>query len=250
MKKVKTFNRFLIVADLNIGDAVICSSGVSAIRKIFPKAEIDYVIKKSTLCLLEGNPDISNLYPVFTGSPYPSESDLSKLVNIARNKEYDLIINFSPMIDSNIFGNGNVINNSLMVEELIRNEKNIHSINNVSFQAYRFIINLFHDLLPAGFNNHFDGPGVYLSDKAIEKAEKFLLSYNISDKDTIIMFNPDASAKFTIIPFDIQLDLLKKLAEFQCVILLGEGRIEKNIGHKLMQYLTPEAKEKDNYCKC
>jgi ADP-heptose:LPS heptosyltransferase len=244
IEKVKIFNRFLVVADLNIGDAINCSSGVAAIRKIFPQAEIDYVIKKSTKSLLDGNPDISNLYPIYIGSPYPNESDLLKLAQIACSKEYDLIINFSPMINAKIFGNRKVISYSLIAGELVRNEKDKHSINNISFQTYRFITNLFHVSLPAGFENQFGGPSIYLSDEAIEKAESFLLNHRIPDEAFVIMFNPNASAKYTRIPFNVQLDLLRKLVEFECIILLGEGRIEKNIEKKLMEYLPPEAREK------
>jgi ADP-heptose:LPS heptosyltransferase len=244
VEKVKIFNRFLVVADLNIGDAINCSSGAAAIRKIFPRAEIDYVIKKSTMCLLEGNPDISNLHPVYIGAPYPTESDLLKLAEVARSKEYDIIINFSPLINGKIFGSRNVVDYSLIAEELVRNEKNKLSINNISVQTYRFITNLFHDFIPPGFNDKFDGPVVYLSDNAAEKAKKFSRDHGISGETRVIMFNPDTSAKFTRIPFDIQLQLLKRLSEFNCVILLGAGHSEKDIEQRLIQYLPPEAKEK------
>ncbi len=229
---------------MNIGDAIICSSGVIALRKIFPRAEIDYVIKKSTKNLLEGNPDISNLYPIFVGSPYPTGNDLSELVNLSGSKKYDLIINFSPMINDKIFGDKKVINYSLMAAEIVRNEKIKNSVNNISYQAYHFIMNLFRDLLPAGYNDHFEGPSVYIPDKAIENAEKFLLSHRISDEVPIILFNPDAAAKFTRIPFDIQFELLKKLAELHCIILLGAGHVEKNIEQRLVQYIQHEAIEK------
>jgi heptosyltransferase-2 len=244
IKKVKSFNRFLLVADLNIGDAINCASGAAAVRKIFPKAEIDYVIKESTLCLLEGNPDISNLYPVYVSAPYPSKNDLSKLAYIAQSKEYDIIINFSPLIDAKVFGNRNVVDYSLIAEELVRNEKDKLSINNISVQTYRFITNLFHDFIPAGFDYQFDGPVVYLSDNAIKKAENFFPENGISDETSVIMFNPDTSAKFTRIPFDVQLELLIKLTGFQCVILLGAGHTDKDIEQKLLQLLPAEAKEK------
>ena len=244
LEKVKKFKRFLVVADLNIGDAIICSSGVTALRKIFPPAEIDYVIKKSTKNLLEGNPEISNLYPIFVGSPYPTESDLSELINLVRSKNYDMIVNFSPMINDKIFGNKKVINYSLMVAQLVRNEKFKNTVNNISYQAYHFIKDLFGDLLPADYNDHFDGPSVYIPDVAVEKAERFLLNHGITDEVPVILFNPDATAKFTRIPFDLQLELLKKFAEFNCVILLGEGHVEKNIEKKIIQSLQTEIREK------
>jgi ADP-heptose:LPS heptosyltransferase len=244
VKKVKTFNCFLLVSDMNIGDAINCSSGVAAVRKIFPDAEIDYVVKKSTKNLFKGNSDISNLFPVFIGSPFPTDDDLLTLKRLAQNKAYDLIINFSPMIDNKIFGNRNVVDFSLIAVELLRNAKDKQSINNVSFQTYRFITILFKDLLPEGFNNRFNGPGIYLSDDAIEKADNFLSDHGISNEVPIVMFNPDTSSKYTRIPFVVQLELLKKIAGLECIIFISEGRIEKNIEKKLIQYLQPEVREK------
>ncbi|MHB1687710.1 MAG: glycosyltransferase family 9 protein [Ignavibacteriaceae bacterium] len=244
IEKIKRFNRFLIVSDLNIGDAIICSSGVAALRKIFPQAEIDFVIKKSTKNLIEGNPDISNLYPIYIGSPYPVESDLYRLANLAGSKEYDLIINFSPMIDDKIFGKKRVINYFLMVAELVRNEKFKNSVNNISYQAYHFIKNLFGSLLPAESEDKFIGPKVYLSDDAIKSAENFLLSHGISLDSPLIMLNPDTTAKFTRIPFNIQIELLSRLSEFQCTILLGAGQIETEIEQKLLNSLSPGIREK------
>ncbi len=236
-------NRFLIAADLNMGDAIISSSGVIALRKIFPQAEIDFVIKKSVKDLFSGDPDISNLFPIYQGAPYPTEVDLFKLSHIVDSKEYDLIINYSPMISDKTFGKNRVVNYSLMAAHLIRNEKFVKSINNVSYQAYLFIINLFRDYLPSGFNLSFEGSVIYLSEEAIESATEFLIRNNVPDELPIIMFNPDASAKFTMIPFDIQLDLLKRLCAFECTILLGAGHVEKYIERKLLRSL-PEVNRK------
>jgi len=244
IKKVKRFNRFLVAGDMNIGDAIIVSSGIAALRKIFPNAEIDFVTKKSTEYFLEGNSDISNLYPIYVGTPFPTENDLFELSKLADSKEYDLIINFSPMIENKIFGKKNIINFSLMAAELVKNENIEYSINNISFQTYKFIGDIFRDFVPAGFGNSFKGPNIYLSDDTIENARGFLLNHGVPFDYPIIMFNPETSSKFTRIPSDIQINLLKKLTDLQCTILLGSGHIERNIGQNLLNSLSSEKREK------
>src|SRR5208282_5004272 len=67
LKSVKDFQRILVVSDIHIGDAILAAGGVAVFRDFFSQARIDYVVKKSVKCLFEGNPAISNLYPVFTG---------------------------------------------------------------------------------------------------------------------------------------------------------------------------------------
>ena len=243
VKRTKKFASLLFVADLNIGDAVISSSAIAALREIFPKAEIDFVVKKSTRNFVEGNPDISNLFPIYEGAPFPTNDDLLRLTRVARAKKYDLVINFSPMIDDKLFGGIKVLNYQMMAAQLVRNEKSSQSVNNISFQTYNFIRNAFRDFLPLCNYARFEGATIYLSDNAIREAKGFLLNHDIVIKERpLIMFTPDASAPFTRIPFGIQRDLLKRLCALQCTILLSGGHIERNIEQRLMNSLPPEAR--------
>jgi len=244
LKRVKKFNKVLFVADLNIGDAVIALSGVSALREIFPGAEIDLVVKKSTGCLIEGNPDISNLYPLYVGAPFPVESDRAELVRLAGSKEYDLIINFSPTLEDKIFGKRNVINFSTMAVELVRNEWTGESVNNVTFQSHKFVERAFRDFIPPAFGEDFKGARIFLSENAINEAHSFLAAHEVSREKPIVLFNPDASARFTRMPFPFQLRLLQKLIDLQCTVLLGPGFVEKFIEHELVHSLPPDKKQK------
>ncbi|HET9870953.1 MAG TPA: hypothetical protein VFR02_10725, partial [bacterium] len=72
LRKVQKFERILVIPDVHIGDAIMMQAAVTAFRDFFPQARIDYVVKKAVACLIEGQPDVSNLYPVFTGAPYPN----------------------------------------------------------------------------------------------------------------------------------------------------------------------------------
>ncbi len=244
VERAKKFDRFLVAADLNIGDAVIASGAVNALRQIFPAAEIDFVVKNSTKGFIEGNPDISNLYPLYIGAPFPTESDLSGLARLAESKDYDLIINFSPMVEDSIFGHRNVVNFAIIAVEMVRGEGRRDAINNVSYRGFKFIEKIFHDSLPPDFNDQFSGANIYLSNEAVQSASDFLSSHEVSRAKPIIMFNPDASSRFTRMPFDLQRDLLRRLVDFDCDILLGAGRVEKFIGYELIYSLPPEMSQK------
>jgi ADP-heptose:LPS heptosyltransferase len=243
-------HRFLVVSDLNIGDAVIASSAVNALRRVFPNAKIDFVIKRAAKNFVEGNPDVSDLYPIFSGAPFPNEGDLSALAWLARNKDYDMVINFSPMIEDKIFGRQEVINFIPMAVEMIRGEREKDAINNVSYQAYKFIGEIFDDFLSDKFHDSFTGANIYLSDKTVHRASDFLLSHGIDWQKPVVMFNPDASSPFTRIPFGTQSAILKRLAEvsietdFDFDILLGAGHVEKFIEYELVYSLPLWARQK------
>jgi len=245
VRSAKNLNSFLVVADLNIGDAVIASSAVNALRKIFPAAKIDLVIKKSTKDIVDGNPDLSDLYPLYVGAPFPTDNDLYMLAHIAHTKAYDLIINFSPMIEDKLFERRRVINFSIMAAELVKGEKlKTKPINNVSYQSYNFIGKVFHQSVPVDFYDLFRGANIYLSNHALETAINFLLRHGISFGKPIIMFNPDASSRFTRIPFSVQAELLKRISRFDCDILLGAAHVEKFIEYKLVECLQADLKRK------
>jgi ADP-heptose:LPS heptosyltransferase len=241
---IDKYDRFLVAADLNIGDAVTVQGAIMALKNIFPGAQIDCVVKKCAKDFVEGNPNISQLYPVYRGAPFPAESDLAELSRIAGKGDYDLIVNFSPMVDEEIFNTKRVINYPMMAVGLVRNEKSTGIVNNVAFQAYKFIGSVFHKLVAPDFEKNFKGTQVYLSDGSIEKARGFLSGNGLPLESSIIMFNPDASAKFTRMPFLLQLSLLRGLADLDCNVLLGAGHVDKYVEHELIHSISPRAKKR------
>ncbi len=244
INKIKKFEKFLVVADLNIGDAVIALSGVTAVKEIFPGADIDLIVKKSTKNLIEGNPEISNLFTVYNGAPFPNKDDLNKLKRIVQAKDYDLIINFSPMISNKDFGRKNVINYSVMAAELIKNEFAGNNVNNITYLAYNFIGNIFSEILPKSFGQRFKGSKLYLPDESVASAKDFLYRSGIGPNDFIVMYNPDASSIYTRMPFKFQVELLQKLIHLDCKILLGAGHVEKQIEYNLFGSLSYAEKQK------
>lgn len=243
--KVRKFQSILIAADLNIGDAIIAQGAVTALREILPEARIDCVIKKSARDLIQGNPEISNLYPLYVGAPFPNQDDLDGLARIASSEDYDLVINFSPMVDDKVFGKKNVVNYAMMAAELIRNEGRQGAVvNHVVYRSYSFMGEIFRNMAQPENAGRFKGAHVYLSDEALEGARNLLLANGVSLEEPIVLFNPDASAKFTRMPFDFQLNILKSLSAMHCSILLGAGHVEKLIEHELMFSLLPEHRAK------
>jgi len=244
LKRIRQFNKILFVSDLNIGDAIISSCGISALRKIFPESEIDFVIKESTKVLMEGNPDVSNLYSIYNHAPYPTENDLIKLSNVVNQKSYDLIINYCPMISSNFFGNKKTISYNLMATELIKNERRKDSINHINYESFKFIVKTLKDFAPPALLENFKGAKIFISEMAVLEAKEFLIKHNLNSNKPLIMLNPDASAVYTRIPFDFQINLLKELSYLQYDILIGAGHVEKNIEKRIIERLSLDSEQK------
>jgi len=61
-------NRFLIIRLSSIGDIILTTPLVRALRKAYPNALIDYLVKEEFLELLQNNPHIDNVHSINSGN--------------------------------------------------------------------------------------------------------------------------------------------------------------------------------------
>ena len=177
---IQEFNRILVVADLNIGDAINLQASITALRDFFPDSQIDYIVNRNARFLIDGNPAVSTLMPVLSGMPYPDENDFHIIHCILSSIPYDVIINFCPQFNEKHFhpNRDRVISYHALTATIIRDENDENSINHVIFQAHKFIDNLFSLFIDPIHNQHFSGINLYLSDEAIEEAYLFFIYHN------------------------------------------------------------------------
>ena len=245
LRTVKKFDRILVIPDIHIGDAIMLQAAVTAFRDFFPEARIDYVVKNAVACLLEGHPDISNLYPYFTGTIFPKPSDIESIQKLVAENQYDLCFNCSPFFeDDNLFPKGQPRLDFMSVApQLVRNDIDQTGINHFLFQAYEFPHKLLSKLTALKRTIPYKGASLILSDPAIEEAKAFLKESGVNSSP-ILFFNPDTASAYTRIPFDDQVDLLKRLCQLPGKILLGSAFTAKGIEKQLLEKLSSEEKAK------
>ncbi len=207
---------------------------------------MDFIVKKAVAPLLEDNPNISNLYPVFNGLIFPSESDLENVKRIAAENNYDLCYNCSPFFENeSLFPKGQkILNYVTIAPQIIRNEMDQAGNSHIAFTCYDFAYRYLSTGHKIQRNGKFTGVPLTLSDKAIQDAKAFLIENHISQNKPILFLNPDTASIFTRIPHRDQVALLKKVASLDCSILLGVGYTAKNIETELLEKMTAEEKAK------
>ncbi len=239
------FRKILVIPDIHIGDAVMMQGAVQAFRDFFPDARIDYVVKKSVVSLIEGNPAITNLYPCFTGTVFPTEADVQSVQKLVAENQYDLCFNCSPFFeDSRLFPRGQKILNFMTVApQLLQNEKNRTGINHFLFQSYDFV----KKLIEANFNirafESFRGVGVTLSDEAVEKAKAYLAEKAVPGHKPVIFLNPDTASPYTLIPLAHQAEILKKILAMEVTVLLGTAFTHLGMEQRLLDTLAEEQRQ-------
>jgi ADP-heptose:LPS heptosyltransferase len=245
MHSIRTLESILVVSDLNIGDAVITQAVVSGIRDFLPHSKVDFIITRSAGDLIKGNPEVTNLYPVFTGRPFPNINDFIELKRIVAENKYDLVVNLCPMFNrKKDFGDVNIIHGHHTIgPEMLKNETTSSEINHIIFQTNLFINKLLSNKYMQVRNNSFNGVSVNISDSAIAKSIEFISGIKFKHPDhPVIYFNPDASSPFTTIPLKYQIDLISQLLDKGCNILLGCGYSSKGIEKSILSSLhTPSS---------
>ena len=246
VQSVKKFERILVIPDIHIGDAILAQGGLKVFKDFFPDARVDFIVKKSVAPFLEGNPSISNLYPVFNGLIFPSESDLENVKRIAAENNYDLCYNCSPFFENeSLFPKGQkILNYVTIAPQIIRNEMDQTGNSHIVFTCYDFAYRYLSTHHKIQRNEKFTGVPLTLSDKAIQDAKSFLADHHISQNKPILFLNPDTASIYTRIPHHDQVAILKNLASLDCSILLGVGYTAKNIETELLEKMTAEEKAK------
>jgi ADP-heptose:LPS heptosyltransferase len=238
LKQIKKFERFLVIGDINIGDAVNLQASITALRDFFPEAEIDYVINRHAVNLIEGNPDISHVWPVFTGAPYPTKDDYRSIAHLVLKNSYDVIFNFCPIFKkAHIFLEKRKMMDCYTLASMIVQGEKYLSNNHIIYQTRKFIYKLFSSFLKVKRKISFNGVTITLSERAIAIARDFITRNIPITTNSLIVYNPDTSSPFTRIPFDLQIEILKKLMNLQCIILLGSGHVSRNIETKIFNAL-------------
>ena len=83
--------KFLIIQTAFIGDVVLATPLAEQLRKEFPTAEVDFLVRKGNESLLTGNPNISRIL-VFN-KKQNKYKHLLKLIKDIRKENYDYVIN-------------------------------------------------------------------------------------------------------------------------------------------------------------
>ena len=82
-----------------IGDVLVSTLLCNNLRKAYPNAQIDYMVYKSTLHVLQGNNSINN-FILFEKKHRKSKIAFFKLIFDVRKEKYDLIIDAYSKLES------------------------------------------------------------------------------------------------------------------------------------------------------
>lgn len=242
VRRVRAFRRFLVVPDIHLGDAVMSQATVTALRDFFPDATIDYVVNRAIAPLIDGNPEITRVIPLFGGSVLPRAEDAVYLSALIRNGAYDLCFCSSPFLEAADLEVGEQPFLHLMSHgaSLLRDQRSPQAIIHFSFQGYRFAHDLLATVARPVRDRSFRGVRATHDDRAIWEAVRFARAASLTEGGPVVLHNPDSASPYTLVPFDDQLALIRGLLEGTapaCRVAVGAGHTVAGIGERLIAAL-------------
>jgi len=245
----KHFEKILVIVDINIGDAVLLQNSIEVLRDYFPGAAIDYMCSRQGGELISELNTAAHIYNIFNSGGIPTEEDINILIKIIDTNDYDVIFNLSPFLKRNLFSKEtNIIQLYIPFSVYVCYMMHIKS---KTMHVSEIICSFFDDFLKPLFNEKShskqlpSGNIVYVSDESIQCAGEFLLKYNILPGNSILMFNPDVTLKYSMIPFDVQVSVLKKIMESEAAdyLLIAKAYNYKGIENEILNSLNLKSNE-------
>ncbi len=252
LHNIGDIRKILVISDVNIGDAIIIQSCIEAVRHHFPDSEIDYAYNIVADPIINRNPQISNVFPIFTGAIKPSKIERNLIKRLCNEEAYDLVINFCPFLSIRDlkFTGCTAISPTMLIAEILKAKIKENETANLAYRINGYINELFSEL-PGKTDSskdkcYYSGTKLYLSTDVLAARNRYLRSFGISPDDTIVYFNPDASNKYTFLDKKKQVFLLMRLLSQDNFdfLLLGPGITFKGVERYLLDNIPAPLKGK------
>ena len=89
----------LVIKLSSLGDIVHTLPAVATLRKQFPSAQVSWLVKSQWASILEGNPDVDEVWSVDVSWP-----NWPRLIRDLRQRQYDLVVDFQGLFRTGLLG--------------------------------------------------------------------------------------------------------------------------------------------------
>ncbi len=272
---IKDYSKILVVPDLNIGDSLVLQPAIKQMQKLFPQASIHYLCNKTGGELLSAMPRVT-VHAILKGNGgMPTDEDLANVEALLQREHFTVTFTLCPFLPRrSLRAGGVVINIFIPFGFYVVRAWALGRITHVSEFLREFLEMFFSpgplaeppayrtrsrdDSHQPGRPNvlelpvinsplrNDEGNVVYLHDSSVRIASDFLTSFELQNADGLVFLNPDATSKYGQIPFEIQAELVERIARMPEVtaVLIGAGYASRGIEHSLIERLPEHLQKK------
>ncbi len=187
--------KILLRAPNWVGDAVLMTPCLAALRKTFPHARITVLANPWVLPLIVNHPAIDRMMLIDKGKGLVcSTRELMRIISHLRNDRFDLAVLFQNAFEAALLASTGGVRyrigyntdgrGFLLTHKVVRDD---HILEVHQVEYYLGLIEAM------GWPIEEREPSLFLSDRDIESASRMLSSYGIEDHNFILGFNPGAA---------------------------------------------------------
>lgn len=224
--------RILIIQTAFLGDVILATPVLSELKRIFPSAEIDMLVKKGNESLLQNNPNLR--YCITFDKTKGKYRSMIQLIKQFRSQDYDLVINLHRFASSGLiagFSGGKKKYGfkknpfSFMYSKSFKHEISFSAASGASNGTHEVERNL--SIIKEFGAVSIKRPELFPTSDQFEKVKTF-------QKDAYYCFAP-ASVWFTKqLPKDKWIELIQRFSHQGRIILLG-GKDDRNLCEEIIQ---------------
>jgi len=237
---MQKFGRILISRLKFIGDVVLTTPLIRALRQKFPEAYIAYLGDSHAVSLLENNPCLDEIIPYDYSAP--SLLEQARIIGVLRRKRLDIFIDLfsnprsallarfsgAPMrIGKNVPGRGRWYTHRISDDEKPKTAVEFH---------YRY-------LEPLDVTNKVWRTEIFLSNEERISARRLIERYGFDLTRPVIGLHPGGTWPSKIWPARNFANLANRLSEEQdAQVLITQGRGEGNIINEIKKIMQPQVR--------
>jgi ADP-heptose:LPS heptosyltransferase len=244
LRRVETLRRALIIADINIGDAILLQSAVASLHHRLPGVEFDYAFNHKMGALISPDPAIHQAHPVLRGRQREKPANLRRLEEVFRRRSYDLVLNFCPFFTTRDLAAARcpVVHSLGFAIDLLRTYR-AGEIASMPTRAMAWVDALTERLEtrspmrsePATYT----GTRVYVPASSARHAAGFFAGQGLNCDRALVFVNPDTSNYTTFTGVELQVEVIRRLLRSGRVdaVVLGRGFTYSGVENQILDAL-------------
>jgi ADP-heptose:LPS heptosyltransferase len=237
--------RVLVIADVNIGDAMLIQPAVAALDGLLPDATIDFAVNATVGPLVADDPRVGTTFAVLRGDADAPAVTAQRLREALDHADYGLVVNACPFIgdrDAASFGGAVVSPLSLAVGILDAYAGGRPAAVPIQVSA---LVHRALDAMPGvDVPEHptTESSRVYLRAQVRRDAVALLRELDIDPTRPTVFVNPDTSNDSTFLGEDVLVEVVARMTALPSAggVLLGRGFTYRGVEDRILEALDGE----------
>lgn len=225
-KQLQSISKILIIQYKPFGDILLNTAYLPYLRKKFPEAQIDFLIEKPYVTLLEDNPYIDNLIIMSKAKNYKRSLDRMRIMLKLSQSRYDLVID-------QLRGTGSAqfvfcCGAKFRLGWQLKKYNWLYNFRRPRTNIRYYALLKFDILEPLGINPVIADTFYKIKESSLTMVDKFLLENEIKAKEYVIVSpgTPVIYKQWSLDNYAKTLDLIQSKYNLKIVMLWGPGEMD------------------------